>query len=66
MDASVAALEAGYPAAKAHEITHIQVTLNFAKHGWTEMLETPLDEFDTHLDRYAAFFEDHGIARDDP
>jgi len=66
MDASVAALVAGYPAAKAREITHVEATLDFANHGWTEMLEIPLDELDTHLERYAAFFEDHGITRDDP
>jgi hypothetical protein len=66
MDAYVAALEAGYPEAEAREITHIQANLDFANHGWTEMLEIPLEELDAHLERYAAFFDAHGIDRDDP
>ena len=66
MDAYVAALEAGYPEAEAREITHIQANLDFANHGWAEMLEIPPDELDAHLERYAEFFEAHGIGRDDP
>jgi hypothetical protein len=66
MDAYVAALEAGYPEAEAREITHIQANLDFANHGWTEMLEIPLDELDAHLERYADFFDAHGIGRADP
>lgn len=66
MDAYVAALEAGYPEAEAREITHVQANLDFANHGWTEMLEIPLDELDAHLERYAEFFDAHGIDRDDP
>jgi hypothetical protein len=66
MDAYVAALEWGYPEAEAREITHIQANLDFANHGWTEMLEIPLDELDAHLERYANFFDAHGIDRDDP
>ena len=66
MDAYVAALEAGYPEAEAREITHVQANLDFAAHGWTEMLEIPVDELDAHLERYADFFEAHGVDRGDP
>ncbi|NIS31524.1 MAG: hypothetical protein GWN07_14240, partial [Actinobacteria bacterium] len=66
MDAYVAALEAGYPEAEAREITHIQANFDFSNHGWTEMMEIPVDELDAHLERYAKFFEAHGIGRDDP
>lgn len=66
MDAYVAALKAGYPEAEAREITHILANLDFANHGWTEMLEFPLDELDAHLDRYADFFEAHGVTREAP
>jgi hypothetical protein len=66
MDAYVAALEAGYPEAEAREITHIQANLDFATHGWTKMLKIPIDELDAHLERYAEFFDAHGISGDDP
>ncbi|MFB6354063.1 MAG: DUF6149 family protein [Halobacteriales archaeon] len=66
MDAYVAALEAGYPEAEAREITHVQANLDFANHGWTEMLEFPLAELDAHIERYADFFDAHGVTRDDP
>ena len=66
MDAYVAALEAGHPEAEAREITHVMANVDFAAHGWTEMLEIPLEELDAHLERYADFFAAHGIGRDDP
>lgn len=66
MDAYVAALEAGYPEAKAREITHVQANFDFYNHGWTEMMEIPIDELEAHYDRYAEFFERHGITIDDP
>lgn len=65
-DAYVAALQAGYSEAEAREITHVQANVDFARHGWTEMMEFPVDEVEAHLDRYADFFEDHGITLDDP
>jgi hypothetical protein len=30
------------------------------------MLKIPLDELDAHLERYAEFFDAHGISGDDP
>ncbi|NHN41468.1 hypothetical protein G9C85_07425 [Halorubellus sp. JP-L1] len=65
MDAYVAALDY-YPEAKAREITHVQANFDFYNHGWTEMMEFPTDELDAHYDRYAEFFEDHGVTIDDP
>jgi hypothetical protein len=65
-DAYLAALTAGYSEAAAREITHIQANVDFARHGWTEMMEFPLDEVTTHLDRYADFFSAHGITLEDP
>ncbi|MFC7139295.1 DUF6149 family protein [Halosimplex aquaticum] len=66
MDAYVAALEEGYPEAEAREITHVQANFDFYNHGWTEMMEFPGDELEAHYDRYADFFERHGITIDDP
>ena len=66
MDTYVAALEDGYPEAEAREITHIQANFAFYNHGWTEMMEFPSDELDVHYDRYAEFFEAHGITIDYP
>lgn len=66
MDGYVAALEEGYTEAEAREITHIQANVDFANHGWTEMLEIPLEEIDDHLERYADFFEAHGVTRTEP
>mgnify|MGYP000498304818 CR=1 FL=1 len=66
MDTYVAALEAGYPEAEAREITHAQANFDFYNHGWTEMMEFPVDEVETHYDRYADFFESHDITIDDP
>jgi hypothetical protein len=61
MDTYVAALDAGYPEAEAREITHVQANFDFYNHGWTEMMEFPSDELQDHYDRYAEFFERHGI-----
>jgi hypothetical protein len=66
MDTYVTALEAGYPEAEAREITHAQANFDFYNHGWTEMMEFPADEVETHYERYADFFEHHGISIDDP
>jgi len=66
MDTYVAALEAGFPEAEAREITHVQANFDFYNHGWTEMMEFPGDELETHYDRYADFFESYGITIDDP
>ncbi|NHN59738.1 MULTISPECIES: DUF6149 family protein [Halorussus] len=66
MDTYLAALQQGAPEAEAREITHVQANFDFYNHGWTEMMEFPSDELDDHYDRYAEFFERHGIAIDDP
>jgi hypothetical protein len=66
MDTYVAALEAGFPEAKAREITHLQANFDFYNHGWTEMMEFPVDELSEHYDRYADFFAAHGITIDAP
>jgi len=34
--------------------------------GFTEIMEFPADEIETHYERYADFFERHGITIDDP
>ncbi|KPN31978.1 hypothetical protein SY89_02735 [Halolamina pelagica] len=62
----LAALSDGYPEAEAREITHLQANFDFYNHGWTEMMEFPVDEVEEHYDRYAAFFEAHDITIDDP
>ncbi|MFD1585641.1 DUF6149 family protein [Halorientalis brevis] len=66
MDVYLAALEAGLPEAEAREITHIQANFDFYNHGWTEMMEFPSDELETHYERYQAFFESHDITIADP
>ncbi len=66
MDSYVAALESGYTEAEAREITHIQANFDFFNHGWTEMMEIPGDELESHYRRYESFFERHGITIDDP
>jgi len=66
MDTYVAALEEGHPEAEAREITHAQANFDFYNHGWTEMMEFPVDEVEAHYDRYREFFESHGITIDDP
>jgi hypothetical protein len=65
-DTYVAALEAGYTEAEARETTHLQANFDFYNHGWTEMMEFPADELVDQYDRYADFFEAHGISIDDP
>ncbi len=66
MDTYLAALEDGYPEAEAREITHAQANFDFYNHGWTEMMEFPTDEIETHYERYEEFFERYGITIDDP
>ena len=66
MDTYVAALEAGYPEAEAREITHIQANFDFFNHGWTEMMEFPVDELEDHYERHRDFFEPYGITIADP
>ncbi|MFB6201009.1 MAG: DUF6149 family protein [Halorhabdus sp.] len=66
MDTYVAALQDGYPEAEAREITHAQANFDFYNHGWTEMMEFPVEEVETHYDRYSAFFETYDITIDDP
>ncbi|AEN05530.1 DUF6149 family protein [Halolamina sp.] len=66
METYLAALEAGFPEAEAREITHLQANFDFYNHGWTEMMEFPATEVEEHYDRYAEFFESHGITIDDP
>ncbi|MFO7926418.1 MAG: DUF6149 family protein [Halobacteriota archaeon] len=66
MDSYVAALESGYTEAEAREITHVQANFDFFNHGWTEMMEIPGDELESHYRRYESFFERHGITIDDP
>jgi hypothetical protein len=66
IDAYRVALEAGYSEAEARELTHVQANFDFYNHGWTEMMEFPTDEVETHYDRHRAFFERHDITIDDP
>jgi hypothetical protein len=66
MDTYLAALRAGFREAEAREITHAQANFDFYNHGWTEMMEFPVDELEAHYDRYGEFFERHGITIDDP
>jgi hypothetical protein len=66
MDAYLAALQAGYSEAEAREMTHVQANFDFYNHGWTEMMEFPTTEVEDHYDRYADFFERHGVTIDDP
>ncbi|WP_410766673.1 DUF6149 family protein [Haloferax sp. DFSO60] len=60
-DTYVAALESGFPEAEAREITHIQSNFDFYNHGWTEMMEFPVEELETHYERYEAFFSRYNI-----
>ncbi|MDX1612083.1 MAG: DUF6149 family protein, partial [Candidatus Thermoplasmatota archaeon] len=43
MDIYLAALKDGYSEAGAREVTHILANVDFARHGWTEMMEFPVD-----------------------
>ena len=65
-DAYVEALREGYTEAEAREITHVQANLDFARHGWTEMMEFPVSEVEAHVERYADFFGRHGVSIEDP
>ncbi|MFC7046803.1 DUF6149 family protein [Halobacteriaceae archaeon GCM10025711] len=60
------ALNEGYSEAAAREITHVAANFDFYNHGWTEMMEFPADEVDAHYERYADFFERHGVTVADP
>jgi hypothetical protein len=60
-DTYVAALESGFPEAEAREITHIQSNFDFYNHGWTEMMEFPVDELEAHYERYEEFFSRYNI-----
>lgn len=66
MDTYLAALNEGYTEAEAREITHVQANFDFYVHGWTEMMEFPVNEVDEHYDRYRGFFERHGITVEEP
>jgi hypothetical protein len=66
MDTYLAALQSGYDEAGAREITHVQANFDFYNHGWTEMMEIPVDELEDHYERYEEFFERYGITIDDP
>ncbi|PSQ42292.1 hypothetical protein BRD17_09035 [Halobacteriales archaeon SW_7_68_16] len=66
MDTYLAALRAGYPEAEAREITHVQANFEFYNHGWTEMMEFPADEIETHYERHRDFFDRHDITIADP
>ncbi|WP_126662216.1 DUF6149 family protein [Haloterrigena salifodinae] len=66
MDSYLRALQEGFSEAEAREITHIQANFDFYNHGWTEMLEIPVDELEAHHERYGDFFERWDITIDDP
>jgi hypothetical protein len=57
----VRALEEGFTEAEAREITHIQANFDFYNHGWTEMMEFPTDELESHYERYESFFTRYNI-----
>jgi len=65
-DTYLDALGAGFPEAEAREITHVQANFDFYNHGWTEMMEIPIEELEPHYERYREFFEAHGVTIDDP
>lgn len=66
MDAYLAALDAGFPEAKAREITHLQANLEFYRMGWVEMMEFPPEELEENVERYSGFFGEHGITLETP
>ncbi|OAQ52288.1 hypothetical protein HTG_11745 [Natrinema mahii] len=66
MDTYLRALQEGYSEAEAREITHIQANFDFYNHGWTEMMEIPVDELEAHYDRYGEFFERWDVTIDEP
>ncbi|WP_248895321.1 DUF6149 family protein [Haloplanus halobius] len=60
------ALDEGNPEAGARECVHVMANLDFWIHGWTELMEFPAAGLDPHLERHRAFFERHGVTREDP
>ena len=66
MDMYLAALQRGYSEAEAREITHVVANFDFYDHGWTEMMEFPVEELDDHYERHADFFEAHGVTVEEP
>jgi len=66
IDIYLTALQTGYPEAEAREITHVLANFDFYNHGWTEMMEFPVDEIEPHYERYREFFEAYDITIDDP
>ena len=66
IDTYLAALNEGYDEATAREITHVQGNFDFFNHGWTEMMEIPIEELDAHYERHRSFFERHGITIEEP
>ncbi len=66
IDTYLRALQAGFSEAEAREITHIQANFDFYNHGWTEMMEIPTDELETHHERYGHFFDRYEITIADP
>lgn len=66
IDSYLVALQEGHSEAAAREMTHVQTNFDFYNHGWTEMMEFPVEELEPHFERYTAFFERHDITIDDP
>ncbi|QSX00179.1 DUF6149 family protein [Haloterrigena alkaliphila] len=66
VDTYLRALQEGYSEAEAREITHVQANFDFYNHGWTEMMEFPEDELESHYDRYGDFFERWDVTIDEP
>ena len=66
IDAYLAALRTGCSEAEAREITHLQANIDFANHGWTEMMEIPIEELEQHVARHQRFFDDHDVSLTDP
>ncbi|GAB7013983.1 DUF6149 family protein [Halolamina salina] len=66
IDVYLAALREGYPEAQAREITHIQGSWTFIRHGWGELIEFPPDESAAYYERYEAFYDRHDCSPKDP
>ncbi|PSP57322.1 hypothetical protein BRC72_09865 [Halobacteriales archaeon QH_7_66_36] len=66
VDAYRTALETEHSEASARELVHLMANMDFHEHGWTELMEIPGDELDTHYERRRSFFERHGVTRADP
>jgi len=49
----------------ARSRTH-QANFDFYNHGWTEMMEFPVDELEAHYDRYREFFDRWDVTIDEP